>query len=278
MPDVTVLTQGALTVADYRCRAGVAEPPFAELHGCASVSYVRTGTFGYHARGRSFELVAGSVLVGNTGDEFVCTHDHRGGGDECLSFQLTPELVDSLGDHRQSWQRVALPPLPELMVLGELCQACADGQSDVGLDEAALLFVSRFIQLSASRALEPPDTRPYVRRRVVETALWIDENFAADIDLASAARQAQMSSFHFLRSFSRVIGVTPHQYLIRCRLRRAARLLGRGASSITELALDVGFRDLSNFVRTFRRAAGVSPRRFRALACRGARARAGVRR
>jgi len=273
MPDVTVLKQGALTIADYRCRLGNAERPFTELHGCPSVSYVRAGTFGYHSRGRSFELVAGSVLVGNMGDEFVCTHDHRGGGDECLSFQLTPELVEVLGDHAQSWQRVALPPLPELMVQAELCQACADGESDVGLDEAALLFVSRFLQLSAGRKPEPFDTRPLLRRRVVDSALWIDENFASDIDLASAARQAGMSSFHFLRTFSRVLGVTPHQYLVRCRLRQAARRLGSGAASITDVALDVGFRDLSNFVRTFRRAAGVSPRRFQALAgCRPRRA------
>jgi AraC family transcriptional regulator len=276
MPDVTVLKQGALTIADYRCRVGSVEPPFTELHGCPSVSYVRAGTFGYRSRGKSYELLAGSVLIGNTGDEFVCTHDHRGGGDECLSFQLTPELVEALGDHAQSWQRGALPPLPELVVQGELCQACVQGQSDVGIDEAALLFVSRFLELSAQREAAPPDTRPLLRRRVVETALWIDENFADDIDLACAAQQAGMSSFHFLRTFTRVLGVTPHQYLVRCRLRQAARRLSSGASSVTDIALEVGFRDLSNFVRTFRRAAGVSPRRFQVFA--GCRPKRGSRR
>ena len=75
-----------------------------------------------------------------------------------------------------------------------------------------------------------------------------------------------MSPFHFLRLFARVIGVTPHQYLVRSRLRRAARLLSDDAPSITNVALDVGFADLSNFVRTFRRAAGVSPRDFRKAA------------
>jgi AraC-like DNA-binding protein len=47
------------------------------------------------------------------------------------------------------------------------------------------------------------------------------------------------------------------------RLRRAARLLADGYDSITGIALDAGFADLSNFVRTFRRAAGVSPGAFR---------------
>jgi AraC family transcriptional regulator len=62
---------------------------------------------------------------------------------------------------------------------------------------------------------------------------------------------------------SRVLGVTPHQYLLRCRLRHAARLLAGESSSITEIAFRVGFGDPSSFVRTFRRAVSVWPRRFR---------------
>jgi AraC-like DNA-binding protein len=50
---------------------------------------------------------------------------------------------------------------------------------------------------------------------------------------------------------------------LRSRLRRAARLLAEDSRPITDIALDIGFADLSNFVRTFHRAAGVSPRRFR---------------
>ena len=93
--------------------------------------------------------------------------------------------------------------------------------------------------------------------------MWLDAHAADDIDLAEAAAQAGLSSFHFLRVFRAVLGVTPHQYLIRARLRRAARLLADPARSITDIALDVGFADLSNFVRTFHRAAGVSPGAFR---------------
>jgi AraC-like DNA-binding protein len=51
--------------------------------------------------------------------------------------------------------------------------------------------------------------------------------------------------------------------VIRSRLRRAARLLAEDTRPITDVALEVGFGDLSFFVRTFHRAAGVSPRRFR---------------
>jgi AraC family transcriptional regulator len=77
------------------------------------------------------------------------------------------------------------------------------------------------------------------------------------------ARETGLSPFHFLRVFNRVFGVTPHQYLVRSRLRHAARLLIEDTRAITDVAFDVGFNDLSNFVRTFHRAAGISPARFR---------------
>jgi AraC-like DNA-binding protein len=104
------------------------------------------------------------------------------------------------------------------------------------------------------------------RRRAVEAALWIEAHAHEPIALEGAAREAGLSAFHFLRLFRDVLGVTPHQYLVRSRLRRAARLLAEDERSVTDVAFDVGFGDLSNFVRTFHRAAGVSPRRFRRAA------------
>ena len=86
---------------------------------------------------------------------------------------------------------------------------------------------------------------------------------ARALDLEGAAGQADISPFHFLRLFSVVLGVTPHQYLVRSRLRHAARRLADDDSPVTDIAYDVGFADLSNFVRTFGRAAGASPLKFR---------------
>jgi AraC-like DNA-binding protein len=101
------------------------------------------------------------------------------------------------------------------------------------------------------------------RRRAVEAALWLEAHAGEDVSLEDAARAAGLSPFHFLRLFSAVVGATPHQYLVRLRLARAARLLAEEERPVTDIAFDCGFADLSNFVRTFRRAAGVSPREFR---------------
>lgn len=266
MPNTTALRRGSLSATDYRCSAGPADTPYVEQHSAFTISYVRKGSFGCETRGASFELVAGSVLIGHPGDEYMCTHDHAAGGDECLSFALAPELVEMLGSRREVWRAGGVPPLPELVVLGELAQATAEERTDLGLDEVGLWFAARCVEILSGRKRAVAPVRAADRRRAVEAALWLDERAHEPIDLERAARAVELSPFHFLRVFSRALGVTPHQYLVRSRLRRAARLLSDGERKITDVALDVGFADLSNFVRTFHRAAGVSPRRFRRAA------------
>jgi AraC-like DNA-binding protein len=262
MTATRLLQSKFIAVSDFRCDAGPDDTPFAEQHRCHSISFVRKGSFGCSSRGRSFDLVAGSVLVGHPGGEYVCTHDHVC-GDECLAFFLDPDLVQAIGDRADVWQVGCAPPLPELMVLGELAQAAADGRSDLGLDEIGHVFASRFVEVVSGRIQKPVPAKARDRRRAVEAALWIEAHSHQPIDLEDTAAQAGISPFHFLRLFSSVLGVTPHQYLVRSRLRHAARLLAGDESSITDIAYDVGFGDLSNFVRTFHRAAGVSPLRYR---------------
>lgn len=253
----------SLSVIAYKCAMGPDDAPFPERHSCHSLSYVRRGSFGYATRGRTHELVAGAVMVGHAGDDYICSHDHHVCGDECLSFQISPALAEDMGLNRDTLRVGCAPPLSELMVYGELAQAAGRGDNDLGPDEAAMLFVNRFVETVSGQARTGRAAGARDRRRAVESALWIDAHAGSDIDLDTAARIAGVSPFHFLRTFSGVLGVTPHQYLVRARLRHAARLLADDERSITSIAFDVGFGDLSNFVRTFHRAAGVSPRRFR---------------
>jgi AraC family transcriptional regulator len=73
-----------------------------------------------------------------------------------------------------------------------------------------------------------------------------------------------LSPFHFLRVFRAVTGLTPHQYLLRARLRAAAALLVTTQTPVTEIALAVGFEDLSNFTRSFGAEYRLTPKRYRA--------------
>jgi AraC family transcriptional regulator len=261
----TAIHEGpGLRVQDYRCELGPGAGAFPEIHEGFSIAYVRAGSFGYRTQGRSHELVAGSLLVGYPGEEYVCTHDHVC-GDECLSFHFTDEAADALEARADAWRAGALPPLPEIVVIGELAQSAAAG-GELGVDEAGVMLASRFLRVVTGQPAPTGEPSGHDRRRAVEVAVWLDDNASDAIDLESAAAEAGLSAWHFLRVFRRVLGVTPHQYLVRARLRRAARLLAREDRAITDVAYEAGFADLSNFVRTFGRAAGVSPREFRRAA------------
>src|SRR5581483_759462 len=154
MSSTTLLQRPSVTVSDFRCSAVPGEKPYSEQHRCHSMSFVRKGSFGYHSRGRSHDLVAGSFLIGMPGAEFICSHDHVC-GDECLSFFFSPELIDSVGGRGEVWDGGATPPLAELMVLGELAQAAADGRSDIGLDEAGHLLAQRLVDVVSGKARKP---------------------------------------------------------------------------------------------------------------------------
>jgi AraC-like DNA-binding protein len=266
MAQAELFARDGLSVIDYRCTAGPDTQPFVECHDRHSISYVRQGSFAVRSRGRTFDLVAGSLFIGHPGDEYICTHDHHVCGDECLSVQFEPELAETISANAEVWRDVGIPPLAETVVLGELTQSVARGDSDVGLDEAALAFATRFANLVSGKTPQTVCPRAAERRRAVEAASWIEAHSNEEIDLARVAKRSGLSVFHFLRLFANVLGVTPHQYLVRARLKHAARLLADEERAITDIALDVGFADLSNFVRSFRRAAGVSPREFRKAA------------
>ncbi|NOK35751.1 helix-turn-helix transcriptional regulator [Corallococcus exercitus] len=252
----------SISVVDCRCDAKPGERPFEERHRAFSVSYVRRGSFAYHSRGAAHELVAGATLVGFAGDTFHCTHEHHLAGDECLSFQLSDALVDSLEAPLDVWRVGALPPVPSLVTLGELAQQTAEGRTHLGLDEVALAFAARVVGTVTGKHEAPARMHARDRRRAVEAALLLDAQASEPLTLEDLASRMGLSPFHFLRVFRGVLGVTPHQYLVRMRLRQAARMLATDVP-IARIAYDVGFGDLSNFVRTFHRAAGVSPRAFR---------------
>ena len=257
-------SSGGLSVVEYLCDSGPGDIPYSQYHHTFTLSFVRAGGFGYRHSGRAFDLVAGSILVGHEGDEYVCTHEHVH-GDDCLSFEFSAELFDGAG-HQVPRLLAVVPPASQLMIAGELAQAAIDGRSDVGLDEVAWLLLQRISRHVSGAPADSTAVAAADRRRAVRTALWIDSHSVEPLNLEGIAREAGLSPFHFLRVFSRVLGVTPHQYLVRSRLRRAARMLTDEGRAVTDVAFDCGFGDLSNFVRTFHRAAGVSPRVFRQAA------------
>ncbi len=95
-----------------------------------------------------------------------------------------------------------------------------------------------------------------VIRRVID---YIHDNLDQQLTLAELAFIANMSLYHFSRTFKQATGMAPHQYVLSTRIERAKALLLQGKLSVAEVALQVGFFDQSHFTRYFKRIVGVTP-------------------
>lgn len=91
----------------------------------------------------------------------------------------------------------------------------------------------------------------------------IDRNCAARLTVIGLAARAGLSTFHFIRAFRACTGLTPHQYVRRCRIERAKHLLATTPLPVTEICEAVGFRSLGSFSRVFRTITGETPVEWR---------------
>jgi AraC family transcriptional regulator len=119
------------------------------------------------------------------------------------------------------------------------------------------------IALMASDRRTPAAPTGRETRRVIEAIRLVESDAARPLELKELAAVASMSKYHFLRVFRRLVGMTPHQYLISARLRRAALALASSRRPVIAVALDAGFGDLSTFNKTFRAVFGLTPTQYR---------------
>lgn len=94
---------------------------------------------------------------------------------------------------------------------------------------------------------------------------YIHGHFADDISLDDLAGMCGISKSHFIRSFKRYVGCTPHEYLLQYRLRQSKRLLLSSDLTVEQIAEDCGFNSASHFARAFRQETDISPTAFRAI-------------
>lgn len=92
---------------------------------------------------------------------------------------------------------------------------------------------------------------------------YIHAHLQQNLKLVELSQLAQLSPYHFLRQFKRHIGITPHQYILQCRIEAAKQLLERNELSISEIAVRTGFSDQSHLTRYFKQKFGITPRQAR---------------
>lgn len=261
-----VLARGeGWSVADVICTSGPLDQPFEEQHTHYSIAVVLAGTFQYRSRADRALMTPGSLMLGNAGHCFECGHEHAE-GDRCVAFWYAPDYLERLiadAGHKAD-RDFAMPRIPPLRLLTPEVASTAAGvlnAGDVSWQELGVRLAARAVSLAAGDS--PVYRAPMnAEARVTRVVRSLDRHPAASLTLEAMALTAGLSPYHFLRTFQRLTGVTPHQYIVRARLRDAAIRLSAGGGRILDIALDSGFGDVSNFNRAFRAEFGLSPREY----------------
>lgn len=245
-------------VRDCICTAGPQDRPFEERHGAVCVAAVTRGTFQYRATQGRATLAPGAFLLGNPGDHFECGHEH-GVGDRCLSFDFDPDYFEDVvasvpGARRCFFTMPRLSPSEMLVPVIASAEAASD---NLGFEEAALRVAGAAVTTENGAGQAVRNSRQ--ERRVTEVLRRIEAEPDEAVTLSRLAQDAAMSPYHFLRTFNAVTGATPYQFILARRLRRAALRLRRTTDSVSAVAYEAGFNDLSTFNRRFRRIMGVTP-------------------
>jgi AraC-like DNA-binding protein len=206
----------------------------------------------------------GALLLGNAGHTYQCSHEH-GEGDRCLSFQFDPAVFEDLArDCGVSGAQFVADRLPPIRATAQLtARAVTAMQTQDSFEELALELAGTVLRVCQNVRCVPAAGAKRTETRVAEVLHHLESNAVQSLRLEDLARMAGLSRYHFLRAFKSVTGVTPHQWILRARLRDAAHRLVTTCASVTEVALEAGFADLSNFIRSFRAEYGVSPLGYR---------------
>jgi AraC-like DNA-binding protein len=260
-----------------------------EFEGCLSVKTVVRGSAVWEAGGRRFKVHENGYLTLNDRQRYTLTIDSiQNATTFCLFFErgfvedvfrATTMPVAGLLDAPQPARQLSVQFAEKLEPGDDHVMALVrDLNARIG---SGLIMRSewdeRFLRIGASMVWEHQNaaaavarlpvaraaTRSELYRRLLRGRDFLLSSLDARVRLKEVAREACLSPYHFHRTFRQVFGETPHTFLLRQRLERAASLLRRRDLSVTEVCLETGFESLPSFSTLFRRRFGVAPRDFR---------------
>jgi AraC-like DNA-binding protein len=189
-------------------------------------------------------------------------------GTAIANFQFQPAFLEEVAaslriDSRRLYQSaVRKLPLDELLeslcrlLLQEATEGCQHGSSffESLARTLAVALIQRLVP-------EPPAVRD---PRISQAIRFIELHFQEKISLKEMSEAACLSPYHFVRAFSASVGISPHKYMIACRLRYAQRLMITSGSTrlLADIAVEAGFYDEAHLGSHFRRAFGLPPGRW----------------
>ncbi len=255
------------SVSEFTCTAGPHDRPFEEARDGYTIAAVLEGSFTYRADNGVALLHPGALLLGNDRMCFECGHDHSA-GDRCIAFNFSPELFCEIasraaGTSRYKFSAPKAPADKRSIPMLALVEAITRDAAPLHVEEIATRLFERVVAALSGHGGSSAAPSRRETRRIADVLAYIEAQTVEPVDLATLAALANLSKYHFLRVFRRMTGMTPHQYLLGARMRRAALRLADSSETVASIAFESGFGDLSTFNNQFRRIFGVSPTAYR---------------
>ena len=234
---------------------------------------VLQGVLRLSVEGEAFELAPGDCML--IADGAI----HGGTPEGCIYECLVFDLERFLAGTTTCGQRVALltegdarlegkfpAGTQAAAIVSQLFQAMETERPGYELTTMGLLW-QLWGELLGQRLLgaaEPGPPRDIRRAQAVKNVLRrIRSSYSQPLTLGDLAAEAALEPKYFCRVFRQITGRTPINYLNYYRVECAAELLCTTQGSITDIALECGFGDVSYFSRMFRRYKGQTPGQYR---------------
>jgi len=229
-------------------------------------------------RWRSSEVAPGELVIAAAGAApMELCWSSRGQGRTLDILELYLDPSEMIGDAQGSvqlslepgWTPVRDPLLSQLLL--ELAKGLNEPDSaEVSFGELATTLFTRQLLRTHGAVTAPPAPRrgglaPFSLSRVRE---YVAAHLAGSIRLGKLAAVAGLTPFHFARAFKVSTGLSPHAYVVHCRIEEAKRLLTTSTLPISEIARRAGFRGSGQLATRFRAVTGHTPSTFRRFPCR----------
>lgn len=234
-------------------------------HDTYAIGVTLGGVQTFQYRGESRFSRPGSIIIIHP-DE---VHDGGAGTEAGLRYRmmyLQPErLLAALDETGRSLPFVPAPVVGDealRQAIGEAVMDLESGIEDLALDDILARIAEGLCRHAGVDSIRSGKTDKHA---VLEATDFLRANLERPVGSQELETVSGLDRFTLARQFRKVLGTSPHRYLLMRRLERARQMIAKG-ESLAGAALETGFADQAHFTRHFKRAYGITPGRWASLA------------
>ncbi|MFF2889711.1 helix-turn-helix domain-containing protein [Paenibacillus sp. NPDC057967] len=252
-------------------------------HDVLEINLIKSGTGHYIINGQSYPFQQGDIFLMNSND-LHCAYESNDLVMLVITFdpswfihglRIDPELLSPFREMGRHFTNRLDRDHPQMAMLRELLLELQQEHDQERRSYATLVhsIMLRFLAIVnrdfRSDGIHHHDNGISEQQleKMRQVIMVMEQHYAHPWTLEELASLAFLSPSRFSDLFKRSVGMPPLLYLIQIRLERAVTLLENGSMKITDIALECGFRTLTNFNRLFKKHVGVTPKASRKHQC-----------